>query len=433
MPLSFASTTGPIQPLAFQPPDLQAQHEQQDGNLDEGSYREVPSEPDFRSPPPNTPPRVNDLAGGFGVEDEVNRYNQDRRNQTPPTQSPGIAEEQPPQPQGPSEPQAPVINRLGATEQKVDALYNDSGDWSKYAEETEYNSLVELLQEDARVKESLDILDRLLQSQHIAQKDYDRMKLKITSPVSFNTRSPDCWAPPTQAVEFLRAAERIINETGMSPPEARLRFLVGANDGGYKRFVDQSLMTVDLTKLWDDWWTVILDARETRHTEDADLDEYIEATFKVQIEEIDKKYGSLAGGPLNAVAKLMLPGGYTQTSGYGGRIHPITGDHRMHTGVDFGAPLGATLHAAGGGTVVFSGTMGGYGETIIIDHGDKLTLYGHLSGRLFAVGTSVEAGAPIGYVGSTGKSTGPHLHFEVRVKEQGKEFGVPVNPMSVYS
>jgi murein DD-endopeptidase MepM/ murein hydrolase activator NlpD len=103
------------------------------------------------------------------------------------------------------------------------------------------------------------------------------------------------------------------------------------------------------------------------------------------------------------------------TSYYGMRRHPIFRITRMHTGLDIAAPMSADIKAADGGTVVFSGWWGGYGKAIIIDHGQGMfTVYGHMS-RLYATkGTEVRKHTVIGSVGSTGYSTGPHCHFEIR-------------------
>ena len=114
-------------------------------------------------------------------------------------------------------------------------------------------------------------------------------------------------------------------------------------------------------------------------------------------------------------------------SGYGMRIDPIYRTLRFHSGMDFSAPVGTDIYATGDGQVVFSGWKQGYGNCIIIDHGyDFKTLYGHQSKNLVRVGQKVTRGEVIGLVGNTGKSTGPHLHYEVLI--QGK----PDNPAKYY-
>ena len=112
------------------------------------------------------------------------------------------------------------------------------------------------------------------------------------------------------------------------------------------------------------------------------------------------------------------------TSPYGYRVHPIYGTTIYHSGIDIGVDEGTPVHAADGGVVVWSGWMGGYGYAVVIDHGNGLsTLYGHNSELAVDEGQSVAKGQVISYAGSTGNSTGPHVHFEVRVN------GDPVDPM----
>lgn len=112
------------------------------------------------------------------------------------------------------------------------------------------------------------------------------------------------------------------------------------------------------------------------------------------------------------------------TSPYGYRVHPIWGTTIYHSGIDIGIDEGTPVHAADGGVVVWSGWMGGYGYAVVIDHGNGLsTLYGHNSELAVDEGQSVAKGQVISYAGSTGNSTGPHVHFEVRVN------GDPVDPM----
>ena len=111
-------------------------------------------------------------------------------------------------------------------------------------------------------------------------------------------------------------------------------------------------------------------------------------------------------------------------SGFGERQDPINGEGAFHTGIDIDAPWGTPVRAAGDGVVIASADQGaGYGREITIDHGhDVTTIYGHLSSFAIVPGEHVTRGQIIGYVGQTGRATGPHLHYEVRVHN------VPVNP-----
>lgn len=113
------------------------------------------------------------------------------------------------------------------------------------------------------------------------------------------------------------------------------------------------------------------------------------------------------------------------TSYFGPRFHPILRTYRQHTGIDIGAGMGARVTSAEWGIVRSAGVLGGYGNCIMVDHGGGIwTLYAHLSSIKVSVGQTVARGELIGLVGSTGLSTGPHLHFEVR------DNGTPVNPLN---
>lgn len=133
---------------------------------------------------------------------------------------------------------------------------------------------------------------------------------------------------------------------------------------------------------------------------------------------------SVASRPRDGQAYTWpLPGHYSISSPFGYRQHPILGYSKFHSGIDLPAPSGTPIVAAKSGTVILSRLMSGYGNVIMIDHGDTVTVYAHCSALNKSVGDSVSAGDVVAFVGSTGLSTGPHLHFEVRVN------GSPVNPL----
>lgn len=114
------------------------------------------------------------------------------------------------------------------------------------------------------------------------------------------------------------------------------------------------------------------------------------------------------------------------SSKFGIRFHPVLHVYRLHAGCDIGSPVGTPIHAAADGIVVMAQVTGGYGNATVIDHGNSLaTLYGHQSKILVTPGQLVKQGDVIGLVGNTGLSTGPHLHFETRIK------GSPVNPEGI--
>ena len=130
--------------------------------------------------------------------------------------------------------------------------------------------------------------------------------------------------------------------------------------------------------------------------------------------------GGYGGGENLSSGNFAWPCSCTYiTSRVGGRIHPISGVYKYHSGMDIGCQYGDAVWASDGGVVIVAGENGGYGLCVMIDHGyvngdNYYTLYGHLSAIAVSVGQSVSQGQIIGNVGSTGVSTGPHLHFEIR-------------------
>jgi murein DD-endopeptidase MepM/ murein hydrolase activator NlpD len=134
-----------------------------------------------------------------------------------------------------------------------------------------------------------------------------------------------------------------------------------------------------------------------------------------------------AARPAPVESGMMMPAHGPITSYFGYRYHPILHFTRFHAGVDIGASWGSPIVAAGDGRIVAAGWAGGYGREVQIAHGGGLvSLYGHMSEIVAAPGSFVRQGQLIGYVGSSGLSTGPHVHFEVR------QSGLPVNPLAVH-
>jgi septal ring factor EnvC (AmiA/AmiB activator) len=147
--------------------------------------------------------------------------------------------------------------------------------------------------------------------------------------------------------------------------------------------------------------------------------------------EARRRAAQLAGEALPPSAPEGAPGEFDWpvsgpiTSPFGMRANPMGQGFEMHPGIDIGAPMGATVTAAAGGRIIWAKEYGGYGNAVIIDHGGQTSsVYGHLSQIFVAEGQDVQRGQAIGAVGCTGRCTGPHLHFEIRVN------GVPVDPTS---
>ena len=182
---------------------------------------------------------------------------------------------------------------------------------------------------------------------------------------------------------------------------------------------------------------------ESRYTELAKLNDsqlveqlsrrmtMLENRIYSQLESFDQLQDAL-GNQQDRLARIpsVMPiniADYTMSSGYGSRVDPIYGTSKFHEGLDFAASTGTDVFATGDGKVVIAGREKGYGNCIDIEHGySYLTRYAHLSEVLVKPGEEVKRGQLIGKVGSTGKSTGPHLHYEVRYKDR------PQNPVNFY-
>ena len=168
---------------------------------------------------------------------------------------------------------------------------------------------------------------------------------------------------------------------------------------------------------------VLAEAVGERDTAERAYQELVETSRR--IEQMIRGNQAANSGPSGSTGSMLWPAEGPITSPFGWRTHPIFGTQRYHSGIDIGADYGDAVLAADGGVIIFADWMGGYGKAVIIEHGNGIsTLYGHNSELVVSEGQRVRKGEMIAQVGSTGYSTGPHLHFEVR------QDGSPVSPMN---
>jgi len=189
--------------------------------------------------------------------------------------------------------------------------------------------------------------------------------------------------------ERVASLQDIIHRTGIDPREYAHKFGEMEGVGG----PDIPIQSVQIEGIADDTFK----------------NAYLSAS--AILEQMNGLLGALRHVPLTTPVHGLE---FNRTSGFGPRIDPFTGHRSFHPGVDFAGPYGANVDATAQGTVVWAGERGGYGNLVEIDHGYGIhTRYGHLASILVRVGAKVQQGAPIGKLGSTGRSTGPHVHYEV--------------------
>ena len=182
----------------------------------------------------------------------------------------------------------------------------------------------------------------------------------------------------------------------------------------------------------------VAELEELSASQEAELEDFIrvrqreEEARRAAEAEARRRAAQLAGQAAPPQESEGAPGSFAWpvsgpiTSPFGMRTNPMGGGgFEMHPGIDIGAPMGATITATAGGRIIYAGSYGGYGNAIIIDHGGQTSsLYGHCSQIFVSTGQNVQRGQAIGAVGMTGRATGPHLHFEIRIN------GNPVDPTS---
>ncbi|MDB9313182.1 peptidoglycan DD-metalloendopeptidase family protein [Spirulina sp. CS-785/01] len=168
----------------------------------------------------------------------------------------------------------------------------------------------------------------------------------------------------------------------------------------------------------------LLNRLKTDQTTLVAVQQQLEADSEGLMELIQDRVSRSPSFIVGGTGQFMRPHNAQITSKFGWRKHPILGGKRLHAGIDFGGSYGSPIFAADSGTVIFAGWYGGYGKTVVIDHGGGVTtLYGHTRKINVKEGQPIKQGANIAEVGSTGLSTGPHLHFELR------KGGKPVDPL----
>ena len=180
------------------------------------------------------------------------------------------------------------------------------------------------------------------------------------------------------------------------------------DDYSYDRDEDGDDYSYDRSDAEDDYEEDSFSYEDDYYSDDYEDDSY------------DYSYDSYSSSSSGA---WMIWPSYTDylSSPYGYRVNPVSGIYKLHAGVDIAASYGTNIYAAASGTVILAGDNGGYGNCVMINHGNGYTtLYGHMSSIAVYDGQSVSQGDTIGYVGSTGNSTGPHLHFEVRDSGSGE-------------
>jgi len=171
---------------------------------------------------------------------------------------------------------------------------------------------------------------------------------------------------------------------------------------------------------------ILAQIRVQRQTQEAAIRELEAESFRIADIIRRQQRGQNRGGRLSlAAGSIIWPASGPISSGFGWRIDPIFHRRALHTGIDIAASWGAPVEAAETGTVLYVGWMTGYGNVVVLDHGNGVsTVYAHLSSYAVRAGEPVRRGQVIARVGSTGWSTGPHLHFEVR------QDGQPVDPLA---
>lgn len=311
------------------------------------------------------------------------------------------------------------INQIDQNINQTQQSINSIAERIAYLEETisATEAEIEKLEED--LDEKNDILsERLVYIYEEGDISYLEVLLSATDIKDFLTRYDMLNTIVDQDVELIESIDRQRKELDakQSNLEVNKRELVSIKK-------NQEIQKETLANQREDKATTLTGVQNEAKAYAQALNE-LEQTSRA-LEAMIRRAQSGDSAPIGTGTYTWPAPGYSSiTSSFEMRYHPILKVRKLHTGIDIGAPAGASIVAADSGKVLSAGWSGGYGQAVIIDHGGGMsTLYGHQSRMLVSAGQSVTKGQVIGKVGSTGWSTGPHLHFEVRKN------GTPVNPM----
>ncbi|MCX8131297.1 MAG: peptidoglycan DD-metalloendopeptidase family protein [Clostridia bacterium] len=320
------------------------------------------------------------------------------------------------------------LNKITSDKKKVKQQIETKKDEKEYLENVQQKKEKEYAQLKNEENELEQIARQLEEELNAAEEEYDSQRelLKTRLRVMYENSNVSYWQTLIESKSIIDFFERL-----------QLISLVSKNDKRLMEELDVARQDVELKKQKKEEARLavlekarskekaITDLKVSRADVEQDLKKY-----EITLEELEKQEDELnkLSKQLNSkIQSLMSKGKYTGgvmkwpcpsssriTSEYGNRYHPVLKKRKLHTGIDIGAKKGSSIVAAAKGKVIKAGWETGYGNTVVIDHGGNIaTLYAHCSKILVSVGDEVETGQTIAKVGSTGWSTGPHLHFEV--------------------
>jgi murein DD-endopeptidase MepM/ murein hydrolase activator NlpD len=259
-----------------------------------------------------------------------------------------------------------------------------------------------------------------------SRRDQERVRAEVTARIAVLVDTAEILAAEDQEIgDFIRAEqERIRREE-----EERLRLLREEQERRDREAREAEAERAEAEQLAE---AERAEAEQLAEAERAEAEQLAEAE-RAEAEQLAEDQQpepetepEPRPDPGPGVPNFSPPVNASISSGYGYRTHPIFGNRRLHTGLDYNAANGSAIGAAAEGTVILAGSYSGYGNTVIVQHsGGYTTLYAHMSSFNVSTGATVSPGDVVGFVGSTGLSTGPHLHFEIRLN------GFSIDPLSL--